>query len=60
MKPNAANYRYDRVTMGILMSDFAFSKGSAAPETCFQISNSPQLWTRRSPCWREQDYFSNR
>ena len=32
---NTADYRYDRVTMRILMSDFAFSKGSAAPGDLF-------------------------
>ncbi len=31
MKSSTSKYRYDRVTMGILMSDFAFNKGSAAP-----------------------------
>ncbi len=31
MKSNTADYRYDRVTMEILMSDFSFSKGSAEP-----------------------------
>jgi hypothetical protein len=35
MKSNTSKYRYDRVTMGILMSDFAFSKGSAAPGDLF-------------------------
>ncbi len=35
MKSNTSKYRYDRVTMGILMSDFAFSKGSAAPRDQF-------------------------
>ncbi len=35
MKPNASTYRYERVTMGILMSDFAFNKGSAAPGDLF-------------------------
>ncbi len=35
MKPNTLKYWYDRVTMGILMSDFAFSKGSAAPGDLF-------------------------
>jgi len=31
VKSSTSKYRYDRVTMGILMSDFAFSKDSAAP-----------------------------
>ena len=35
MKSNTSKYRYDRVTMGILMSDFAFSKDSAAPGDLF-------------------------
>ncbi len=35
MKSNTSKYRYDRVTMGILMSDFAFNKGSAAPGDLF-------------------------
>ncbi len=35
MKSNTSKYRYDRVTMGTLMSDFAFSKGSAAPGDLF-------------------------
>ncbi len=35
MKPNTSKYRYNRVTMGILMSDFAFSKGSAASGDLF-------------------------
>ncbi len=35
MKLDASKYRYDRVTTGILMSDFAFSKGSAAPGDLF-------------------------
>jgi len=39
MKSNESKYRYDRVTMGILMSDFSFSKGSAAPGDLFPIFN---------------------
>ena len=39
MKSNTSKYRYDRVTMGILMTDFAFSKGSAAPGDLFPIFN---------------------
>ncbi len=35
MKSNTSKYRYDRVTMGILISDFAFNKGSAAPGDLF-------------------------
>jgi len=35
MKPNTSKYRYDRVTMGILMSDFAFSKGGTEPGDLF-------------------------
>ena len=38
MKSNESKYRYDRVTMGILMSDFAFSKGSAEPGVPFPFS----------------------
>ncbi len=35
MKPNTSKYRYNQVTMGILMSDFAFSKGSTTPGELF-------------------------
>ena len=35
MKSNTSKYRYDRVTMGILMSDFAFSKGGTEPGDLF-------------------------
>ncbi len=35
MKSNTSKYRYDRVTMRILMSDFAFSKGGTEPGDLF-------------------------